>query len=257
MTAVRVPGARVLAGHGLPAMLSSFAFLRSRCAASGAALARAGLGWRVTAALHFAALGLLLWSEVGIVPKLVFAVSWGLLNFFWLAVLRRPAVSAALSLATIIVLILLSRLKYEIIWMTANFLDLMIVNADTVSFLLAVKPDLSRKILIVLALGLPVLTLIWWSDVFRVRRRTAAAGLAACAAALLGLSIAFPQEEWDTFVGDSYMSKFARSGVAAVSAYAAQGYMVSDAAIIDRLRVLPNEVCAPGGKGAAHRPGAR
>ncbi len=107
---------------------------------SDAANARAGLGSTVIAALHLAALGLLLWSEVGIVPKLVFGLSWGLLNFFWLVVLRRPAVSAALSLATIVVLILLSRLKYEIIWMTANFLDLMIVNADTVSFLFAVKP---------------------------------------------------------------------------------------------------------------------
>src|ERR671922_500710 len=176
MTAVRVPGARVIAGHGLPAMLSSFAFLRSRCAASDAALARAGLGLGVAAALHFAALGLLLWSEVGIVPKLVFAVCWGLLNFFWLAVLRRPAVAAALSLAMIVVLILLSRLKYEIIWMTANFLDLMIVNADTISFLLAVKPELYGKTLVAFALIIPALALIWWTDVLRVRSRTAAIG---------------------------------------------------------------------------------
>src|SRR5262249_56685085 len=119
-----------------------------------------------------------------------------LLNFFWLVVLRRPAVSAALSLATIVVLLLLSRLKYEIIWTTANFLDLMIVNADTVSFLLAVKPDFSRKILLVLALVLPWLTLIWWIDVFRIRLRTAATGLAACAAALLRISIAFPPLHW-------------------------------------------------------------
>ena len=146
-----------------------------------AANARAGLGSTVIAALHLAALGLLLWSEVGIVPKLVFGFTWGLLNFFWLVVLRRPAVSAALSLATIVVLILLSRLKYEIIWMTANFLDLMIVNADTVNFLFAVKPGLSRQVLLVLALVLPWLTVIWWIDVFRIRRRTAATGLAACA----------------------------------------------------------------------------
>jgi hypothetical protein len=248
MTAVRVPDARVIAGHGLPAMPPFSAFLRSRWAASDAARARAGLGLMVTAALHLAALGLLLWSEAGIVSKLVFAFSWGLLNFFWLAVLRRPAVSAALSLATIVVLILLSRLKYEIIWMTANFLDLMIINTDTVSFLLAVRPDLSRKVLLVLALVLPALTLVWWTDVFRIRRRAAATGLAACAAALLGISIAVPQEEWDTFVGDSYVSKFARSGVAATSEYVTHGYMDSDAAIIDRLRVLPNEVCVPGGK---------
>jgi hypothetical protein len=248
MTPVCVPDARIIAGHGPPAMPPSFAFLRSRSVVPDAANARAGLGSTVIAALHLAAFGLLLWSEVGIVPKLVFGLSWGLLNFFWLVVLRRPAVSAALSLATIVVLILLSRLKYEIIWMTANFLDLMIVNADTVTFLFAVKPGLSRKILLVLALVLAWLTLIWWIDVFRIRRRIAATGLAACAAALLGISIAFPQEEWDTFVGDSYVSKFARSGVAAVSEYATHGYMESGAAIVDRLRVLPNEVCAPVGQ---------
>src|SRR5262249_24635310 len=116
MTAVRVPDARVIAGHGPPAMPPSFTVLRSRCAVSDAASSRAGLGLAVIAALRLAALGLLLWSEVGIVPKLVFGFAWGLLNFFWLVVLRRPAVSAALSLATIVVLILLSRLKYEIIW---------------------------------------------------------------------------------------------------------------------------------------------
>src|SRR5215470_13322214 len=204
------------------------ATLTSRWAAPDTVGLRNGLRTALIAAAHAAALGLMLWSEAGVVPKLVFCLVWGLLNFFWLAVLRRPALSAALSLATIVVLILLSRLKYEIIWMTANFLDLMIVNADTVDFLLAVKPDLSRKVLLVLALVLPALTIIWWSDVFRIRRRTAATGLAACAAALLGMSVAFPQEEWDTFVGDSYVSKFVRSGVAAVSEYATRGYMESD-----------------------------
>src|SRR5712671_756750 len=97
------------------------------------------------AVLHLAALGLMAWSEVAIVPKAVFFLTWGLVNFFWLAVLRRPAVSAALSLLMIVLLILLSRLKYDIIWMTANFLDVMIVNTDTVRFLLSVKPDLAPK----------------------------------------------------------------------------------------------------------------
>ena len=32
-------------------------------------------------------------------------------------------------------MILLSRLKYDIVWMTANFLDVWIINADTASFL--------------------------------------------------------------------------------------------------------------------------
>src|SRR6266487_2396187 len=209
-------------------------------------LGRAGIV--LLAALHLAALGLLLWSEIGLVPKLVFCFTWGLLNFFWLAVLRRPIVSAALSLTIVVVLILLSRLKYEIIWMTANFLDVMIINADTVSFLLAVKPELYRKILLAFALVLPALVLIWWTDMLRVRLRTAGAGFMGCAAALLGVSLAFPQEEWDMFVGEGYVSKFARSGVTAISEFATRGYMDSDAAITDRLRTRPSEVCVPGAK---------
>jgi Sulfatase len=209
---------------------------------------RARLASALIAALHVCALGLLLWTEIGFVPKLAFCLTWGLLNFFWLAVLRRPAVSAALSLALIVVLILLSRLKYEIVWMTANFLDVMIINVDTVSFLLAVKPELYRKVLVALSLILPALALIWCIDPFRVRLRTAAAGFVACIAALLGISLAFPQEEWDTFVGESYVSKFARSGVTAITELTTRGYMDSAAAITDRLRTLPNEVCVPGGK---------
>src|SRR5215469_1714779 len=200
------------------------------------------------AALHLAALGLMLWSEAAVVPKVVFFFTWGLLNFFWLAVLRRPAVAAALSLMMIVVLILLSRLKYDIIRMTANFLDVVIINSDTVGFLLAIKPDLEGKILLALALVLPALTLIWLVDPFRVRLRTAGAGFAACAAALVGMAFAFPQEEWDAFAGENYVSKFSRSGVAAVSELVTHGYMESDATITDRLRTLPASVCAPGRK---------
>jgi Sulfatase len=290
MEEVRVPDVRfVIAGHGRPAMPPSIAFLTSSCAALQTPRGR--LGTALTAALHLAALGLLLRSEVGLVPKLVFCFTWGLLNFFWLAVLRRPAVSAALSLAMIVVLILLSRLKYEMIWMTANFLDVMIINADTVGFLLAAQPDLYRKVLVGLALTLPALALYWWSDLVRVRRRTAATGFAACGAALFGISLAFPEEKLDPFMGEGYVSKFARSGVAAISASAlahsqkiglyvpsehlawirrpdsidlnptpwnitvaalqsivTHGHVESDAAITDRLRTLPNEVCVPGGK---------
>ena len=209
---------------------------------------RGRLAIALTAALHVSALGLLLWSEIGFVPKLAFCFTWGLLNFFWVAILRRPAPSAALSLSLIVILILLSRLKYEMIWMTANFLDVMIINPDTVSFLLAVKPELYHKVLIALSLVLPALALIWWVDPFRVRRRTAAAGFITCIAALLGISLAFPQEDWDSFVGESYISKFARSGVTATAEFMTRGYMDSAAAMTDRLRTLPNAVCVPGGK---------
>jgi hypothetical protein len=227
-------------------MPPSIASLTSRWAAWKSP--RAALRIALIAALHLAALALMVWSEVGVLPKVVFCFTWGLLNFFWLAVLRRPIVSAALSLGMIVVLILLSRLKYEIIWMTANFLDVMIINVDTVTFLLAVKPDLYRKVLLALALVLPALALVWWIDTFRVRLRTAAAGFVACAVALVGMALAFPQEEWDTFVGEGYVSKFSRSGVAAVSELMMRGYMESDAAITDRLKTLPHEICVPGQK---------
>src|SRR5215510_2411533 len=168
------------------------ASMTSRWAASDAVTPSSILPVLLITALHLAALGLMLWSEVGVLPKVVFCLTWGLLNFFWLAVLRRPVVSAALSLAMIVVLILLSQLKYEIIRMTANFLDAMIINSDTVGFLLAIKPDLFGKVLLALALVLPALTLLWLADPFRVRVRTAATGFAACAATLVGVALAFP-----------------------------------------------------------------
>jgi hypothetical protein len=200
------------------------------------------------AALHAAALALMLWSEIGLIPKLVFGLTWGALNFFWLAVLRRPAVSAALSLVLIVTVILLSRLKYDIIWMTANFLDLMIVNSDTISFLLSIKPELYRQVGFALALVALSLVLLWRIDSLRVRARTAAAGGLVCAAALVATALAFPEEEWGTFSGDRYVSKFARSGVTAVVEWTRRGYLESDASVTERLKTLPEASCTPGGK---------
>src|SRR5713101_1296169 len=238
----------VIAGHGHHAMPPSIAFLTSRWTAPDAGTRRDILRMALIAALHLAALGLMAWSEVAILPKAVFLLTWGLVNFFWLAVLRRPAVSAALSLLTIVLLILLSRLKYDIIWMTANFLDVMIVNTDTVHFLLSVKPDLVPKALLALALVLPALALLWWIDSFRVRLRTAAIGFVLCLAGIVGVALTFPPEEWEAFFGDSYVSKFSRSGVAAISELMLHGYMESDATVTDRLKMLPDATCAPASK---------
>jgi hypothetical protein len=57
-----------------------------------------------------------------------------------------------------------------------------------------------------------------------------------------------PQEDWEAFFGDRYVSKFSRSGVAAISALMMQGYMESDAVVTDRLIMLPGTTCAPIGK---------
>src|SRR5258708_306654 len=164
MTAVRVPGVKgwVIAGHGPLAMPPSIASMTSRWAASDAATPGGILRTTLIVALHGAAFGLMLWSEVAVVPKLVFGLTWGLLNFFWLAVLRRPAVAAALSLVMIVVLILLSRLKYEIIWSAPNFADARISNSAPHGFLLAIKPALHGQVLLAPPPCLPPLTLLLW-----------------------------------------------------------------------------------------------
>jgi hypothetical protein len=60
--------------------------------------------WRAgpAAIIHLGALIVLLRTEYYDVPRVAaFILAWGLLNFAWLAVLRRPGVSAMLSLAAI------------------------------------------------------------------------------------------------------------------------------------------------------------
>ena len=232
-------------GTALWAMPPSIAFLTRRLASRDAVRSRDLLRLVPLALLHGTALALLLWSEVAFAPKVIFVLTWGVLNFFWLALLRRPAVSAALSLVMVVVLILASRLKYDIIWMTANFLDVMIVNTDTVKFLLAVRPDLFPKALLALALMVPVLMLLWWIDTARVPLRTALLGFFACLAALVGTALAVPQEEWETFAGDSYVSKFSHSGVAAIFDLMTRGYMEFDATVTDHLKALTDATCTP------------
>src|SRR5690348_14945959 len=94
--------------------------------------------------LHFAALVVMALTEAAVIPKLLFLLSWGMLNFLWLMVSRRPGVSAALSLLVIVVLVLMSQLKHEVLLITANFVDVMIIDTDTISFLLGLYPDLQR-----------------------------------------------------------------------------------------------------------------
>src|SRR5215475_2352373 len=131
------------------------ATLTSRWAAPDTVGLSSGLRTTLIAAAHTAALGLMLWSEAGVVPKLVFCLVWGLLNFFWLAVLRRPALSAALSLGVLVVLILLSRFKHDILFMTASFIDVMIIDADTFAFLMTVSSDLRYAVATAFLVGVP------------------------------------------------------------------------------------------------------
>src|ERR1700742_2714072 len=106
-------------------MLSALAFF-SRSVAAARSVERHRLTVGLLVALHLAALSVLIQTETNLVPKIAFLFVWGLLNGFWLLVLRRPAISAGLSLGLIVILIALSRFKHDVVLMTASFVDVMV-----------------------------------------------------------------------------------------------------------------------------------
>src|SRR5215471_11029082 len=178
--------------------------------------------------LHFAALVIMLLTELAVIPKLLFLLSWGMLNFFWLMVSRRPGVSAVLSLLMIVALVLMSRLKHDVLLITANFVDVMIIDTDTIAFLLGLYPELERALLIAGGLALPLMVWFWRADPYRIRVRVAAGGACSCLAAVAAISFVNPLANHEAFFGDSYVSKFVRSGVGAVVELVTHGLLESD-----------------------------
>ena len=193
---------------------------------------------------HLAALGIMLWSEYTITNITAFLLAWGLLNFFWLVLLRRPAVAATLSLTMMTVLVLLSQLKYHVLMMTANFVDLMIVDTDTVSFLFTIFPALRWIVALSLIALIPLVALAWRFDPFRIHRAAAAALTLACLGGLTALELHSPMEPFEGFYGGNLVSSFARSGVDAVAELMTHGLMQSDAFAADRLRPIA-DTCQP------------
>ncbi len=187
------------------------------------------------AALHLAALAVLIATEGQFVPAIAFLLFWGLLNFLLLVLVPRPMVAAALSLALIAVLLLLSQFKHDILLTTVNFVDLMVIDGDTFSFLMQIFPRLGAKVAVAFALMAAGLVLLWRFDPFRMRRLTALFGGLACFAALIALALAVPSDPWDEFYAENYVSKFARSGVTAVGDVMTRGILDSDATTPDRL----------------------
>jgi hypothetical protein len=218
-------------------------YLKSRFAFLDATDRRLAVRGAVVAAIHLVAIVIMLATEDEAVAQAAFVFTWGLLNFFWLAVLRRLAAAAALSLAFVVALILLSQLKHRVLFMTVNFVDLMIIDADTFAFLLTVFPGLGRNIALAVAAGLVALILVWRIDPFRVPMRRASLGSAVCLAGLAGVSFAIPTDPYNEFYTGQYVSKFARSGVSAVSEYFTRGLFEADAAVTDRLKLAPAGTC--------------
>src|SRR5246500_5825455 len=122
------------------------------------------------AAPHLAALALMLQTETDFGSRLGFLLSWGILNFFWIALLRRPALSGALSLTMVVILVLLSRLKHDVVQMTANFVDLMVIDHDTAAFLFTIFPNLRWSVISAGVVTIPLMYALWWLDPFRLPR---------------------------------------------------------------------------------------
>jgi hypothetical protein len=200
----------------------------------------------LVALLHVVALIVMAATEADLVAKAAFLLVWVLLNFFWLALFRRPAVAALLSLEFVVTLTLLSRFKFDKLWMTVDFVDLMIVDQDTSAFLLAAFPSLRGWIAFAATVTALLLMAAWRLDSRRVRRRTSLVGGALCIIALVTLSLSFPAGLDEDFISQNYVSKFARTGVEAIHEFASHGYLQSDASVAESL--APAAACDPSGK---------
>jgi Sulfatase len=216
---------------------------------AAASLTAVGI-WRLlaVAAPQLAALVVMFQTEVDFSSRAGFLLAWGILNCFWIALLRRPALSGALSLTLVVVLILLSRLKHDIVQMTANFVDLMVIDRDTAAFLFTIFPNLRWSVIGAALVIIPLMYALWWLDPFRIRRLPAVACELACLAVLVGYSLAWPDQAWRGYYDDGYLSKFSRSGVTAVSDFINYGFMESDAVVTERLKVPLLDSCHPTGR---------
>ena len=131
------------------------------------------------AALHLTALAVMAATEVDLVARITFLLVWALLNFFWLTLVRRPLFAAIISLELLVALILLSQFKHAKLWMTADFIDVMIIDPDTTAFLLTAIPSLRLPIAAAATVTGLLLALAWRLDSIRTRVRTSALSCAA------------------------------------------------------------------------------
>jgi hypothetical protein len=199
----------------------------------------------LAAVLHIGALVVMVATEADWVACAAFVFSWGLLNCLWLALVRRPVVAALLALGFVVALTLLSRFKFDKLWMTVDFVDLMIIDRDTSAFLLTAFPSLHRWMAFAATAAAALLIAAWWFDPNRVRVRSSVGGGALCMAALVVLSLSFPTDLQEDFISRNYVSKFARTGVEAVHEFATHGYLESDAAVTGSPKLASVTPCQP------------
>nr|AAN61000.1 putative inner membrane protein [Bradyrhizobium japonicum] len=181
---------------------------------------------------------------------LSFALAWGGISNFLSGsrcCARAGAVGAALSLTLVVVLVLLSRgSKHDVVQMTVNFIDLMMIRPATTVRRFPVHeffPNLRWSVILAGLVTLPLMYALWWLDSVPHPPLPALACKLACLAALVGYSLYHPDEAWRGYYDDGYLSKFFRSGVSAVSDFAQYGFMESAASTNERLNMPLVDAC--------------
>jgi hypothetical protein len=213
----------------------------------GVLLASPRTAFAAIVAMHIGAAIMLYRTEYGHFAEILALLIWGLLNFTLLMVLRSPAISAAVSLATITSLIVASQFKFGIVEMTASFLDVMIIDPDTLTFLLSIYPELRTSLLIGVVVLIPVAVLLWRLDPFRIPLRWSAAGAAVCLTGVAGLSLSVPEQPWEPFGGVNHVSNFTRSAVLALTELSTHGWLES-AKAAGHLPAVIDAPCPPAKK---------
>jgi hypothetical protein len=198
--------------------------------------------------LHGLAVILMATTEVSPLGMAVFLLTWIMLNSLWLALLRRPTVAALLSLETLALLTLLSRFKYDKLWMTIDFVDVMVVDRDTVGFLIAIFPSLRWWALLAAIATIAVIVFLWRRDRIRVSHYAGLACFLMSLVALIAVSLLWPTGLTEDFEGKSYVSKFARSGVEAIHELTTRGYLEAADAAGEKPKDLVNFACHPARK---------
>lgn len=207
-------------------------------------------GWRFWSrtaliALPVAAgIGVLHATEYGLFATVLSLAAFAFLCSLGVLLFRRPGIAAALALILICVLIALSKLKFDIVQLTLTFLDFLMIDPDTFSFLATTFPKLRWQLAMGAAVAVPALVLLWWLDPFRIRRPVAAAFAAASLAVMTGLSLLVPEQPWEPFQGVNHISNLSRSGVTAVSHLAENGWIEADSGSLTRAAyAAPLDAC--------------
>ena len=90
--------------------------------------------------------------------------------------------------------------------------------------------------------------MLWRFDRYRIRRRTAVAGCIGCLAGLIALSAATPNEWWESFSKDRFISRFSRSAVTGISDLMIHGIFDADLTADGRLPVEQAPSCGSAAK---------